>query len=104
MRAEVLTLFQVLAVPENALFRNCLVLMRPRATNLDLPTSHEVKVHLHNECVKWLKDLKKDVNVSCTTSDSSLDISRVLCRQHQERFQLLLMDGQQTIPWARFLE
>ena len=54
--------------------------MRPRVTNLDLPTSHKVKVHLHNECIKWLKDLKKVVNFSCITSDSSLDISQVLCR------------------------
>jgi hypothetical protein len=40
--------------------------MRPCATNSNLPTGHEVKVHLHNECVKWLKELKKDILISGT--------------------------------------
>ena len=53
---------------DNALFRNCLTAMKPRATRSDLPSSHDVKVHLHNQSVEWLEGVKKDILVSCTTS------------------------------------
>jgi hypothetical protein len=54
-------------VADNVLFRNCLIAMRPRATRSDLPSSHDVKVHLHNQSVEWLEGVKKDILVSCTT-------------------------------------
>jgi hypothetical protein len=41
--------------------------MRPRATRLDLPSTHDVKVHLHNASVTWLNEVKKDILVSCIT-------------------------------------
>lgn len=63
--------WKALAIPDKVLFRNCLVAMRPRTTDKDLPTSHDVKVHLHNECVGWLKELKKDIIVSCNTFEST---------------------------------
>ena len=43
--------------------------MRPRATRLNLPSSYNVRVHLHNESVEWLKALKNDITVSYTTSE-----------------------------------
>ena len=46
------------------MFRNCLVVMRPKATKLDIPSSHDISVYIHNSCVKWLKDLKDDILVS----------------------------------------
>lgn len=37
--------------------------MRPRSTTLDLPTSHDVKVHLHNEFVMHMRALKEEIKV-----------------------------------------
>ena len=45
--------------------------MRPKSTLTDLPTTHDVITHLHNEFVKWLAQLKKDVEVSEFYSDES---------------------------------
>ena len=38
--------------------------MRPKSGLVDLPTTHDVVTHLHNEFVKWLEQLKKDIEVS----------------------------------------
>jgi hypothetical protein len=38
--------------------------MRPKSTNSDLPSSYDVKVHLHNVFVNHMKELKKGINVS----------------------------------------
>jgi hypothetical protein len=38
--------------------------MKPLATKLDLPSGYDVKVHIHNECVQWLQNVKKDILVS----------------------------------------
>ena len=56
------------------MFRNCLVAMRPKSTLTDLPTTHDVITHLHNKFVKWLAQLKKDVEVSEFYSDESRDL------------------------------
>jgi len=55
---------QPLALADNAAFRNSLVAMRPKSTTSDLPTSYNVKVHVHNEFVKHMKQLKLDIVVS----------------------------------------
>jgi hypothetical protein len=55
---------KALAVASNKLFRNCLVSMRPKTKLAELPSSHDVGVYIHNECVKWLKQLKEDITVS----------------------------------------
>ncbi|KAG6905216.1 hypothetical protein DXG01_004119 [Tephrocybe rancida] len=52
---------QSLALANKAVFRNILVAMRPKATSADLPSTYDVKVHIHNEFVKWLKELKDDI-------------------------------------------
>jgi hypothetical protein len=60
---SLLLLLQSLAVANKAMFRNCLVAMRPKTTNADVPTTHDVMSHLHNEFVGWLQELKADIEV-----------------------------------------
>jgi hypothetical protein len=38
--------------------------MRPKSTTHDLPSSYDVKVHIHNEFVKYMKGLKEEIRVS----------------------------------------
>jgi hypothetical protein len=38
--------------------------MRPKTTRKDLPSRHDIEVHIHNEFVDWLKTLKSDIIVS----------------------------------------
>ena len=44
-------------------FHNILVIMRPRTKNSDLSSLFEVSTHLHNEFVKWMEGLKKEISV-----------------------------------------
>jgi len=37
--------------------------MRPKSMLQDLPTTYDVTNHLHNEFVKWLAQLKDDIDV-----------------------------------------
>jgi len=37
--------------------------MRPKARLQDLPTTHNIVNHLHNEFVRWLAQLKEDIDV-----------------------------------------
>ncbi|KAH9012951.1 hypothetical protein EDB83DRAFT_2233517 [Lactarius deliciosus] len=55
---------QAFAVANNKLFQDCLVSMRPKTKASDLPSSHDVGVYVHNECLKWLKQLWKEITVS----------------------------------------
>ncbi|KAG6814853.1 hypothetical protein H0H87_007008, partial [Tephrocybe sp. NHM501043] len=55
--------------------------MRPKATKADLPSTHDVKVHIHNEFVRWLKELKADImeapgKISVTLDSWSEDKTR----------------------------
>lgn len=52
-----------LAVVDKAAFRNCLVAMRPRSTNADLPSTHNVKTYIHNEFVQMLNEFKNQISV-----------------------------------------
>ncbi|KAF8232058.1 hypothetical protein L208DRAFT_1064199, partial [Tricholoma matsutake] len=54
---------QSLAVAGKTAFRNCLVAMRPKSISLNLPTTHDVVKHLHNEFVRWIDRLKQDIEV-----------------------------------------
>lgn len=53
-----------MAVADKALFRNCLVAMRPKTTKNDIPSSHDVSVYLHNHFIDQLKLLKSEIMVS----------------------------------------
>ncbi|KIM34760.1 hypothetical protein M413DRAFT_80102, partial [Hebeloma cylindrosporum] len=55
---------QPLALADNTVFRNSLVAIRPKSTTSDLPTSYNVKVHIHNKFVRHMKQLKLDIVVS----------------------------------------
>jgi hypothetical protein len=46
--------------------------MRPKSNLNDLPTTCDVVSHLHNEFVKWLAQLKKDIKVSHCLRSSKL--------------------------------
>jgi hypothetical protein len=54
---------QALAVADGLFFRNCLVTMRPKTISSELATAHEVCSYIHNECIDWLAQLKKDIIV-----------------------------------------
>ncbi|KAF8256514.1 hypothetical protein EI94DRAFT_1645154 [Lactarius quietus] len=53
-----------LALADNAAFCNTLISMRPKSTSADLPSSYDVKVHLHNQFVKHMRQLKAEITVS----------------------------------------
>ncbi|KAH9035943.1 hypothetical protein EDB85DRAFT_1822130, partial [Lactarius pseudohatsudake] len=55
---------QAFAVANKRLFHNCLVSMRPKTKVSDLLSSHDVSIYIHNECVKWLKQLWREITVS----------------------------------------
>jgi hypothetical protein len=59
-----MTFDQALALTEKAIFRNCLVAMRPKTTRKDLPSRHDIEVYIHNAFVGWLKSLKAEILVS----------------------------------------
>jgi hypothetical protein len=37
--------------------------MRPKSTLLDLPSTHDVVNHLHNEFVRWMGKLETEIKV-----------------------------------------
>jgi len=37
--------------------------MRPKSTLSDLPSTHNVVSHLHNEFVRWMRELEAEINV-----------------------------------------
>ncbi len=61
-----MTHLQPFAIAKNIAFQNSLLAMRPRSTIFDLPSSHDVKVYCHNAFVKYMKDLKEEINVVFT--------------------------------------
>jgi hypothetical protein len=54
---------QALMLADKASFRNCLVAMRPQTKASELPSAHGVKVHIHNQFVLRLEDLKIQIQV-----------------------------------------
>jgi hypothetical protein len=61
--AEILMAIQALMLADKASFRNCLVSMRPITKTSELPSTHNVKVHIHNQFVLNLEGLKKQIQV-----------------------------------------
>ncbi|KAH9920793.1 uncharacterized protein B0H18DRAFT_863555, partial [Fomitopsis serialis] len=49
---------QSLSLAQTSSFRNCLVGMRPQTVNLDLPTTHDIKIFIHNAFVKHIEQLR----------------------------------------------
>ena len=79
---------QSFRVIEKAVFRNCLVVMRPIMLKNELASVHDVEVHLHNEFSSYLENLKADfavrMNVRCSIKNFH---SRNLNRRHLGKFQ-----------------
>ena len=59
-----MTHLQALVLADNTAFCNSLVSMRPKSTTSDLPTAYDVKVHIHNELKKQIKQVGLDIAVS----------------------------------------
>ncbi|KAF8152416.1 hypothetical protein B0H34DRAFT_663562, partial [Crassisporium funariophilum] len=58
---QVIASFQQLLITH---FCNVLISIKPKSTLLDLPNTHSVKVYLHNEFVRHMRDLKAQITVS----------------------------------------
>ncbi|KIL56662.1 hypothetical protein M378DRAFT_50831, partial [Amanita muscaria Koide BX008] len=54
---------QALLLADKPTLRNCLVIMRPKMRQNELPSSYEVSMHLHNKFVDWMKQLKAVIAV-----------------------------------------
>ncbi|KIL54920.1 hypothetical protein M378DRAFT_46170, partial [Amanita muscaria Koide BX008] len=54
---------QAFALVNKPVFRNCLVVMRPKTKTRELPSSHDVATYLHNEYITWLKETKDAIKV-----------------------------------------
>lgn len=61
---RIFDLDQSLAVANKVTFRNCLVAMRPSATKVDLPTTHDITTYIHNAFISFMQDLKIELQVS----------------------------------------
>lgn len=55
---------QSLAVVGKIAFNNCLVAMRLRSMENDLPSSDDMIKHLHNEFARWMHDMRANIEVS----------------------------------------
>ena len=62
--AETESVCQSLAVANKAVFHNCLVGMRPKSTQKDMPSTHDVSMYIHNKFVCRLEELKHNIIVS----------------------------------------
>jgi hypothetical protein len=83
-----------------ATFRNCLVIMRPKTTARDLPSTNDVRIHLWNSFIRHLDQLQRDIEVSLLrirkrlhSQARSPNIYSLVIRIPWERFQQLLMAG-----------
>lgn len=80
-----MTHLQALALADNTAFRNSLVSMRPKSTTSDLPTSYDVKIHIHNEFVKQIKQLGLDIAVSLEICQFEKLLTTYPSRRPQEK-------------------
>ncbi|KAH9172052.1 hypothetical protein EDB89DRAFT_1833063, partial [Lactarius sanguifluus] len=48
---------QAFELTSKAAFQNCLVMMRPKSTNKDLPSMYDIKTYLHKEFVHRMKEI-----------------------------------------------
>jgi len=71
---QLITHLKPLALADNNAFRSTLVSMRPKSTTADLPSSYDVRIHLHNQFVKRIAELKQDITVSISSSMSNVKI------------------------------
>lgn len=87
---------QALGMVEKPAFRNCLIAMRPKTTRNDLPSRHDLEVHIHNEFGNWLKKLKDDILVSKNKINKDVPWTHQKPRRHLEKSHRQQTDGPQT--------
>ena len=54
---------KLLALADNTAFQNTLISMRLKSTSFNILIAHDVKVHLHNKFVSYMKGLKEEIKV-----------------------------------------
>ena len=54
---------QAIALADKAAFKNCLVAMRPKTKNCELPSRHDVEIHIQNEFTSLIAALKESITV-----------------------------------------
>jgi hypothetical protein len=54
---------QAIALAEKAAFKNCLVAMQPKTKNCELPSRHNVEIHIQNQFTSLISDLKQSITV-----------------------------------------
>ncbi|KAF5378846.1 hypothetical protein D9615_006888 [Tricholomella constricta] len=52
---------QAFALANKAVFRNCLVAMRPKTQSHELPSSYDISKHISNEYAKWIEKLNGEI-------------------------------------------
>jgi len=55
---------------DNPAFHNALISMRPKSTMIDLPSSYDMKVYLHNKFVQHIMELEEEIKVSNSSISS----------------------------------
>jgi hypothetical protein len=60
----ILTTSYSLAVANHIAFHNCMISMRPKSTNHDLSSCHDVTTYIHNAFIQQLESIKADILVS----------------------------------------
>ena len=75
---------QALSLPDKPVFRNCLVVMRPRTTNSQLPSTRDVENHIKNEAIKLAEKFKTRISVRFVFSSFSRLLTQ-FHRMHQEK-------------------
>ena len=96
---------QSLAVADKTTFRNCLVAMRPKAKNIDIPSSHIVNTYIHNQFADQIKQLKTDITVGYIYSHQFLHSCP--CSLRLDAFPRQLTGGplipRRKLSWASLL-
>ena len=74
--ARCFNILQSLLMANKATFQNCLIAMRLKLTTADLPSTHDISTYIHNAFVKFLDELKGQIQVSNTNCCSVYHTSK----------------------------
>ena len=61
---HVYNVFQSLLIANKTTFHNCLVAMCPQSSGNDLPSTHEISTYIHNAFIRFIDNLKTQIQVS----------------------------------------
>jgi hypothetical protein len=77
--------------------------MRPKAGRKNIPSTHDITTYIHNEFVKWLKELEGDIKVSQKKTTTKNDYLPGHNRKLLARSPPQLMGGQLILRKPRSL-